>query len=380
MFTFIHSLFVRKTRALNTINLSEKALLNNFSYLLSLHPWAAFFPVIKSNAYGHGIQQIATMLKHTSCTYICVDSYPEYKIASKCNDHQYLVLSDTNPHNYKLYNWKRTAFVVSSFSTLDYFIERWKKVRVHLFINTGMNREWFDSKDIPEIITLLKGSPHIVLEGIMSHLSHGDSSISSHTDNQIIRFKEIYQLLIDAWFSVQYRHIWASAGIFTIQDDFFNAWRAWIALYWYSPLLWDHPHQSDTHPLQPIATVQSTVLTIRDIAKWESVGYNGTWTADQATTIALIPFWYYEWLPRYLSNKRSVKRGNVFLPVVWNISMNYMTVATLGHPVQVWDTITLYGSDDNDINIPSNAAKLWNTNIYEVMIRRNEKIRRQKTN
>ncbi len=60
--------------------------------------------------------------------------------------------------------------------------------------------------------------------------------------------------------------------------------------------------------------------------------------------------------------------------------MNYMTVATLGHPVQVWDTITLYGSDDNDINIPSNAAKLWNTNIYEVMIRRNEKIRRQKTN
>ncbi len=376
MLHFLRSFFGKKTRALNNIYISQESLLQNFSYLLQQHPWDYLFPVIKSNAYGHGIQQIATILKDASCEYICVDSYPEYKIASKYNNHNYLVLSDTNPNNYKLYNWKRTAFVVSSFATLNYFADKGKKVRIHIFFNTGMNREWFDLHDIEHLISILQASPHIAVEWVMSHLSHGDATDSSYNDVQIMRFKEMFKQLTEAWFLPRYKHIWASAGIFAIQDSFFNTWRSGIALYWYSPLSSNHRNYNQTTALQPVASIHSTVLTVRTIQSWEYVWYNGTWKTDQDIQIALIPFGYYEWLPRWLSNNWYVKWKNIYLPVVGTISMNYISIATMGHKLEVWDSIEIYTNVPNTTNTISKAAHILWTNIYEIMIRRSEKTRR----
>lgn len=376
MFTKLRSVFWRKTQPLNTIYINPRSYIENFEYLQALHPNTTLFPVIKSNAYGHGLKQIATILKDIPTTYLCIDSYPEYAIASKYNKHNYLVLSETNAENYELYNWKRTAFVISSFRWLEYFAKKRKEVRIHLFINTWLHREWFDMVDLEKVITILRESPHIQLEGIMSHLAQADQANTTKTEQQIARFKTMHKVISDAGFTPIFRHIGASAGMFAIDDPFFTARRPWMALYGYSPLEADHPMYHKTTPLQICARVTSTVLATRTVSASESIGYWGTWKANEETKIALIPLGYYEWLPRLLSNNRYIKWKDEFLPSLGTISMNYHTVGIWSLDVSVWDQVEIFGKDILAQNALPAAAKAARTNIYEIMTRRSEKMKR----
>lgn len=383
MFTKIREFFSRKTQPLNKIYINPRALLHNFEYLQSLHPNNIVFPVIKSNAYWHGLKQVATILKDVPATYICIDSYPEYAIASKCNKHNYLVLSETNAENYKLYNWKRTAFAVSSLTTLQYFAKKRKPVRIHLFLDTWMHREGFSQEDLQEAIQILSTAPHITVEWVLSHLSDADSydtknnqeettedNLSKKTKKQIQNFKDLHKLLSDAGFTPRFRHIGASAGLLTISDPFFTAWRPGIALYGHSPLPENHPDAQKCDNLAPVARVTSTILAIKTIKQGETIGYNSTWKAPEDTNVALVPFGYYEWLPRNLSNSWYEKRDDQFLPMLGTISMNYHTIGLGNNQAQLGDEIEIYGR-----NIQT-AAQITKTIPYEIMVKRNEKIKR----
>ena len=77
---------------MNIIRLRKKILLQNLEYLQSLQPQAALFPVLKSNAYGHGLKQITKILSRTDVPYIAVDSYPEYVVVKKHSSLPILIL------------------------------------------------------------------------------------------------------------------------------------------------------------------------------------------------------------------------------------------------------------------------------------------------
>ena len=77
---------------MNIIWLRRKVLLQNLEYLQSIQSQAAIFPVLKSNAYGHGLKQITKMLSRTDVPYIAVDSYPEYVIVKKYSNIPILIL------------------------------------------------------------------------------------------------------------------------------------------------------------------------------------------------------------------------------------------------------------------------------------------------
>jgi alanine racemase len=68
---------------MNIIWLRKKVLLQNLAYLQSIQPQAAIFPVLKSNAYGHGLKQVVKILAKSDVPYIAVDSYPEYVVVRK---------------------------------------------------------------------------------------------------------------------------------------------------------------------------------------------------------------------------------------------------------------------------------------------------------
>jgi alanine racemase len=265
MFSFIRRILHKQTTPLNTISIDPWKFGANIDFLSAQHPHDAIFPVIKSNAYGHGIEQITTLLNDVDCAAICVDSYPEYALARRHSRHQFLVLSDTNIDNYRLYDRKRTAFVVSSMTTLQYFIKKKRPVHIHLFLNTGMNREGFDEKDLESVIAQLAEARHVVIDGVMSHLSHADALDTTFTQQQIDCFKTLYTTITHAGHTPRYRHIGASAGVFTINDPFFTAWRRGKAMYGYTPFTPNHSQAQAASALQPIASVQSTILNIRTI-------------------------------------------------------------------------------------------------------------------
>jgi len=142
MFQFLRKLFTPNIQPMNKIIISKKNILRNLSYLQSLQSNIQLFPVLKSNAYGHGLKQITKILNKTDVPYLVVDSYPEYAIVKKDSKKQILLLGETSDKNYKRFDYKRVTFCIWNDSTIQYLGRLNKKIRVHLFLNTWMNREW----------------------------------------------------------------------------------------------------------------------------------------------------------------------------------------------------------------------------------------------
>lgn len=109
-------------RSLNTIRIEKQKIIDNLTYLQSLHPEDALFPVLKSNAYGHGLKQVASILKHTGVDYICVDSFPEYQIVKDYAKKKVLILGETVPENYSHYDPRRATLAIYNIETLQELI------------------------------------------------------------------------------------------------------------------------------------------------------------------------------------------------------------------------------------------------------------------
>ncbi len=112
MFSFLRSLFSPKVKPMNIIRLRKKVLLDNLEYLQSLQPQASLFPVLKSNAYGHGLQHIVKILKHVDVPYLAVDSYPEYVIVKKFCKAPLLIMGETLLENYRKFDFTIATFCV----------------------------------------------------------------------------------------------------------------------------------------------------------------------------------------------------------------------------------------------------------------------------
>jgi alanine racemase len=97
---------------MNIIRLRRRVLLENLEYLQSLQPQAAIFPVLKSNAYGHGLKHVVRMLRNEEVPYIAVDSYPEYVVVKKHCKIPVLIMGETLLENYRKFDHKKTTFCV----------------------------------------------------------------------------------------------------------------------------------------------------------------------------------------------------------------------------------------------------------------------------
>ena len=141
MLDFLKRLFHPRVTPMNTIYIDHDAILHNMQHLQKLQPHAVLFPVIKSNAYGHGIKQIVQILDKTDVPYVVVDSFPEYCIVKKQSDKNILLLGETLPENYRFFDPKKVTFCVYNLRTLEKLGQSGKPTKIHLFINTGMQRE-----------------------------------------------------------------------------------------------------------------------------------------------------------------------------------------------------------------------------------------------
>ena len=205
---------------MNIIHIDKKALLDNFVYLKSLQPHARLFPVVKSNAYGHGLDQMLQAYKKVDVPYLVVDNFPEYSIIERHSKHHILVLGETYSKNYKEFDLKRTAFAVYNVETLHGLGKLKKNLRIHLFLNTGMNREGIQLPMLHNVLETLKQYPQIVVEGVMSHF-HSVNCM----EEQIDLFKQMYYKILEYGHTPRWRHIGASAGLLKMEDAFFNAYR-----------------------------------------------------------------------------------------------------------------------------------------------------------
>jgi len=191
---------------LNTLTIFPERLDHNLRVLTSMHAGVIVAPVVKSNAYGHGINMLAPLLNKYSVSFVCVDSlYEGYELEKHGYKKDILIMGYVDPRDVP----RRRNFVYAV-STLEYaqaVLHTYSKSRLHLFLDTGMHREGIPSLETVYAREVLKKIvPHI--EGVMSHLSTPDNVEVSRA--QIAQFHTFITQLEMLGISPQYKHICAS--------------------------------------------------------------------------------------------------------------------------------------------------------------------------
>lgn len=361
---------------MNIIWLRRRVLLENLEYLQSLQPQAGIFPVLKSNAYGHGLKQVVKMLKNADVPYIAVDSYPEYIVVKKYCKIPVLIMGETLLENYRKFDHKKTTFCVYNAWTIRHLGRLGKETKIHLFFNTGMNREGIQEDELPNLIKELQSHPNLIVEWVMSHFFDADAISDTTLNDQIQHFKRMYYKVLDAWYAPIRRHIGNSAAMFKIDDDFFNAYRPWLALYGYNPFTPEDPLYKKWNNLLPALSVTSRIISLQTVWPGEWVSYHHDYRPQDKEMIATIPFGYAEWLFRSASGKIFIKHRKTFFRQVGTICMNLSTYV-VDNAVRIGDEIEIISDNPRAKNAMVSLADASWTIVYETLVKLDRGIRRE---
>ncbi len=370
--------FSRQLDTFNLVEISRSAILHNFDLFQSIQPQAEIWPVLKANAYGHGLEPVAEILKARKFTYFVVDSYYEALKIWQVNPHKVLLIGQAPWSNYQFFDFSKLAIVVYRVEVLRILGKLNRPIKIHLKINTGLNRQGIKVSEVSEFLDELKKYPKLGLEGVCSHfISSDDSGKDDLTRQQENLFLQVLQKIRSYGFNPKYIHISNSAGVIKTQNTkIYNAVRLGLGLYGINPIPSNDSAFIKLQNLKPALTFWSTLIHKINLQKGDGVSYGSTFVADRDMTIGLIPVGYYEFFSRRLNNRGYVSFQDKFLPLVGNICMNLSMCSLEEVDVQVGDRIKIISSNPEDLNSVYRIANLNETITYEVLVKLAESIRR----
>ncbi len=357
------------------ITISKDRLLHNLRIFQNVNPAVSIAPVLKSNAYGHGLVLVAKIVDTENIPFIIVDSYHEAMILrNEGVKSAILIIGYTALDNILTNKLKCVAFTVVSLEQLEKISENLAKpARFHIKIDTGMHRQGVLPQDIARAKKLIHANKSIIIEGVCSHLADADSKNSEFTDNQI----KVWNNTAEEWKkdfpNTKYFHLSATSGSLYSKQIKTNVLRLGIGLYGIDP------SENERLPdLKPVLEMKSVISGVKTIEKGERVGYGITFEAPGKMKVASVPAGYHEGIDRRLSNKGFVKIGNSFCPIVGRVSMNITTVDVSRVPEAALGTaVTLISSNPSDKNSLAESARLAGTIPYELMVHIPQGLRRK---
>jgi len=370
------SLFEKDFEVYNHIYISRSAILHNFDLLERLSPNRMVIPVLKSNAYGHGLEQVTTILKDRKFPYIAVDGYYEAIRIHKISKQPVLIMGAINSVNYVRIRPNGYAFVVHDADSLKAMGDTNKRFTIHIELETGMGRHGVRVDELDDFLIIVSKYKNLLVEGVMTHLADADNPKSdNHVLLQTKRFDNCVEKIHKAGFSPKYIHIAQSAGSAKVKSVFANTIRPGIALYGVTPLKDDDILADKMSALIPALKLTSTIAKIIEIDSKESVGYGRTFIAKHRCRIGVLPLGYYEGMPRSLSNKGKIKWHSHYLPIAGRICMNH-TMIKLNDKVKTNDIVTIISNKPNDILSVNNICSENKLFIYSLLVGLTNNIRR----
>ena len=361
----------------NNIYVSRSAILNNFDLLSKLSPSGQVIPVLKSNAYGHGLEQVTEILKDRTFPYIAVDGYFEALKIHEISKQPVLVMGAIKSVNYANINPKNCAFVIHDIESLDAIGETNKSFTVHIEVETGMGRHGVRIDELDNFLNQIKKYKNISVEGIMSHLADADNPNSTeHVSLQTKRFDSAVEMVLGSGFKPKYIHIAQSAGSTKAASKYANTVRPGLALYGISPLEVNDGASDKLQLLAPALRLASTITKVLEVDGGESVGYSCTFVATQKSRIGVLPLGYYEGVSRALSNVGKVKLGNDYLPIAGRICMNHTMIDITASNAKSGDEVIIISNDPTDQLNLANICHTHNLFSYGLLVGLNQNIRR----
>jgi alanine racemase len=223
-----------------------------------------------------------------------------------------------------------------------------KPARVHLKVDTGMERigvHWYSAEPFIDEVTSLPG---IEIVGLFSHFATSDTDLAFARE-QLGRFNEVLALLEAKGRRPELVHLANSAGLVNLPEARFDMVRPGLLLYGYEPT----PLKSVG--VEPVMRLMSRVAYFKSLRGGSSVSYGRAWTAPEDTRIATIPIGYGDGYPRALSNRGEVVIRGRRLPVVGRVCMDQLMV-DLGPDGEAYngDEVLLFGEKSGE-RMPAEA-------------------------
>jgi alanine racemase len=354
----------------NHIEVSQSAILHNIKTFKKLSG-KQIIPVLKGNAYGHGITLVAKALKGHELPYVAVDGYFEALRIREVSKQPVLVMGAISPENFARIKYDNFTFVVQDADTIHALGKTKKAVKVHLECNTGMNRYGIQPEEVETFTKLILSYKNLELEGVMSHLADSDGDDPATVNAAVTIFDTCVDKVKAAGAKPTMFHVAQTAGSLRANSKYANAVRLGIGTYGINPFPKNHPlNETLQKELRPALKFISTITKIVELKKGDKVSYNYTFTAPKKMKIALLPLGYYEGLNRALSNKGVVKADEEYMPIVGRICMNHTMIGLDGAAMRIGDKVTVYSSDPSDpnsIDMIANKHGLFNYNLLTAL-------------
>lgn len=347
-----------------TINLA--ALRHNLHQVRQMAPGVSVIAMVKSNAYGHGLDRVALALPDVEA--FGVASIEEGLHLRSAGVTQSIILVEGLFHASELVQAIANDFTLvvhhlHQVEMLEYAASN-KPLNIWLKIDTGMHRLGFDPSETQSIYQRLMQCKAVKKPiGLMTHFAEADSTDRTYTLQQIDLFNKATTGLVGP------RSMANSAGVIAWPSAHADWIRPGIMLYGASPLA---GHRGVEHHLQPVMKFSSELIAVRQAQQGDRVGYGGTWSCPEDMRIGVVGVGYGDGYPRHVAVGTPVLVNGRPCPLIARVSMDMLTVDLRTQPeAQVGDPVLLWGP-----GLPAEVvAEHSETTAYELLTRITQRVR-----
>ncbi|NCN39619.1 alanine racemase [bacterium] len=330
-----------------------------------------FCPMVKANAYGHGVENLIEPVKALGIKDVGVATLDEaIELRSLQYDRNILLFSRIHkPTDAQKVKEAGITPVVSRFedlALLEKVSDSKIRLSVHVKFDTGIHRMGFALSEVEPVFDFFKNSKALQLGGLLTHMSHGeDVNLSpSKTKDQLKKFEGVLAHFSSYELDVHCLNSMAMLGLSQGGQDISN-WgsRPGIAIYGAIP--------DERLSKQSVMRVVSQIDHVQRVPQGEGVSYGWSWVAQKDSLVGVIPMGYADGYPRGLANKGEVLILGQRAPLVGNICMDYSLVdlSDLSLPPNLGldEEVVLLGEQGSQ-EIKASELAAWNDTIsYEML-------------
>ena len=364
---------IRPTR----LEIDLKILSDNFNKIKKAVAPAKVMPILKANAYGHGLVRVAQLMQELKSDCIGVAVLEEgILLREQGITIPILVLGGIWGNQIPLFlkhDLTITASSLDKLSQIDEFAFQMKtKAKVHLKIDTGMERIGVHYYTAEKFLEAAVKCKNIQIDGIYSHLASSELRDTTYTLTQLERFQEVLRFFEKHSIEMPLRHIANSGAILQTPEAYLDMVRPGIMLYGVYP----SNETAKTISVKPALSWKSLVVYFKIIKAGHPVGYGLTWNPKQDIRAVTVPLGYGDGYFRNMSHKAEVLIRGKRYPVVGSISMDQIVVNIENDSAFNGDEVILIGQDGANKITVEELADWAGTIPYEILTNINTRVPR----
>lgn len=340
---------------------------------------AVVMPVLKANAYGHGLVEVGRHMQSLGAPYLGVAFLEEGILLREAGvTTPILVLGGIIGNQVPLFLEHDLTLTASSVEKLGQIEEAARQMgvraKVHLKIDTGMERLGVHYYNAASLLEVSLACDHFEVEGIFSHFAQSDAADPAYTHLQLERFNRVLDFYTARGLTPpRLRHIANSAAIARFPSSHLDMVRAGLLLYGVYP----SPETSRTVPVRPALSWKSRVVYFKVVKPDHPVSYGSAWQTDHMIRVVTVPVGYGDGYFRSMGGRAEVIIRGKRYPVIGRVCMDQIMVNIEWETAYNGDEVILIGEGENGAVINIEELAEWAGTIpWEILTNINTRVPR----